>query len=290
MPDHGSPTVRRRQLATELHRLRERLGLTGDQVAERLGWSPSKISRIENNRSGIKLPDARKLLDLYEVSGRHRDELLTLAREAERKGWWVTYSADWPADFTSYIGMEAEAESICNWEPLVIPGLLQTEAYCREVIGNWQAFAAMPTAVIERRVDVRLARQQVLNRADPVEFAVILDESVLRRRFGENAVMRAQLEKLAEASKVPNITLRVLPLSGYHPLGTGPFALLHFSQVHGVAIPDVVCLENMANSLYLEEEMTIYYYQLAFEHMQAKSLTVDETRELILSTSHELWR
>jgi transcriptional regulator with XRE-family HTH domain len=290
VPDHGSPTVRRRQLAAEVHRLRERSGLTGDQAAERLGWSPSKISRIENMRSGIKLADARKLLDLFGVQGGQRDKLLALAHEAERKGWWVPYSADWPAEFTSYVGMEAEAESIRSWEPLVVPGLLQTEVYGREVIGNWQAFAAMPGAAIERRVDLRLARQQVLSRADPLQFSVVIDESVLRRRFGEKSAMHDQLSRLIEVSRLPNVRLTILPLSGYHPISTGAFSLLHFAQVHDISIPDVAFLENMTNSLYIEEEVELYYYQRAFEQITANSLGPAESRDLIAQVDREFWQ
>ena len=169
MSDHGSPTVRRRRLAAELHRLRELSGLTGDQVAARLGWSPSKISRIENIRSGIKVQDASRLLDLYGVEGSHRDDLLALAQEAERKGWWETFSADLPEELIDFIGMEAEAATAWNWEPQVVPGLLQTESYARELVGNWQSFVKSMPSAIERRVEARLARQQVLTQAVPLE-------------------------------------------------------------------------------------------------------------------------
>ncbi len=290
MSDHGSPTVRRRRLAAELHRLRELSGLTGDQVAVRLGWSPSKISRIENIRSGIKVQDASRLLDLYGVQGGHRDDLLALAQEAERKGWWETYSADWPADFSNYIDMEAEAQSISSWEPLVVPGLLQTEAYGRAVIANWQSFTALPDSVIERRVKVRLERQQVIAGDDALRFAVILDESVLHRRFGENSVMNEQLKRLFEESQRPNITLQVLPLGGFHPVCTGAFGLLRFTQVHGVVVPDVVYLENMTNGLYIDDEVDTYYYQRAFDQMRCNSLDPVRSRELILQINHDRWR
>ncbi len=290
MSDHGSPTVRRRRLAAELHRLRERSGLTGDQVAERLGWSPSKVSRIENTRSGIKEPDARRLLELYQVDVSRRDELLAMAREADRKAWWEAYSADWPDGFSEFIGMEAEAEAIMSWEPQVVPGLLQTERYAREIIANWRSFTAMADSAIGRRVKVRLARQDVLEREIPVEYRVIIEESVLRRRFGANPVMSEQLGKLAEISQRANVTLQILPLASFHPISTGAFALFRFNQIHGVIAPDVVYLENMTDSLYIEDEIETYYYQRAFDHISQNSLGPDQSRELILQIRHDVWR
>ncbi len=290
MPDQGSPTVRRRRLAAELHRLRERSGLTGDQVAERLGWSPSKISRIENTRSGVKLPDAQRLLDLYGVHGSHRDELITLARQGGHKGWWETYSANLPARFATFIGMEAEAESIRSWEPQVIPGLLQIESYALEVIRNWQAFDLMPQSTIEDRVKVRLERQQVLYRQDPPRYSTVLDESVLLRRFGDQSIMRAQLKNLLEISQLANVVLRILRLAGNHPISTGAFTLFHFPQTYGVRISDVVCIENMESSLYVEEEREACYYERALDHLERLSLDPAESRSLIANVLRTTWR
>ncbi len=289
MSDHGSPTVRRRRLAVALRRLRERSGLTGDQVAERLGWSPSKISRIENTRTGVKVPDARKLFDLYGVADSHRDELLALAREAERKGWWETFSADLPEELIDFIGMEAEAATAWNWEPQVVPGLLQTESYARELVGNWQSFVKSMPSAIERRVEARLARQQVLTQAVPLELSAVLDESVLLRRFGDNAVMRSQLEFLVTVSQMPNVTLKVLRLSGHHPVGTGAFAYLQFPQAYDIQLSDVVLVEQFASSYYVKDEADVYQYQLAFERLYEESLPPPKSRDLITDVIREEW-
>jgi transcriptional regulator with XRE-family HTH domain len=279
--DHGSPTVRRRRLAAELHRLRERSGLTGDQVAERLGWSPSKISRIENTRSGLKIADARKLLDLYGVDNPKRDELLAMTREADQKAWWEAYSGEWPEGFSEFIGMEAEAEVIMNWEPQVVPGLLQTEGYAREVITSWQLFTRTPPLAIERRVQARLRRQDVLNETS-LRLSAIVDESVLLRRFGDNSVMRDQLDRLIEVSTAPNVTLQVLPLAGEHPIATGAFSLLRFAQVHGVAIPEVAYVEQMTDSQLIKEETATYYHQVAFGVLLERSLDPAKSRDVIV--------
>lgn len=287
MPDQGSPTVRRRRLAAELHRLRDRAGLTGDQVAERLGWSPSKISRIENTRSGLKVPDARKLLDIYGVQGPHRDELLTLAQEAERKGWWESFAPDLPEELVEFIGMEAEAVSAWYWEPLIVPGLLQTEAYARGVVGNWQEFFTIPPSAIERRIEARLARQQVLTQEDPLNFLAILDESVLLRQFGNASVMRHQLEHLISVSELENVTLRILSLRGYHPVGTGSFVYLKFPPSY--ELTDVVVVEQFASSYYVKEGADIFQYELAFRALVARSLDPEQSRDLISSVISKNW-
>ncbi len=290
MPDHGSPTVRRRQLAGELHRLRDHTGLTGDQVAEQLGWSPSKISRIENARSGVRLADARRLLDVYAVEGAHRDALLALTRDAAGKGWWEGYSGDIPEEYATLIGLEAEAESVCYWEPQVVTGLLQTEAYARAVIATWQTLVTTPPGAIERRVEARLARQAVLTRERPLTIFAVLEESVLLRRLADNAVMYAQLDRLAEISQLPNVRLQILPLDGPHPVGTGAFALFRFAPAHDVSLPDVAVIEDLANSRYAEGETETFHYRVAFERLQAESLDSVRSRELIRKVAHQTWR
>lgn len=289
MPDHGSPTVRRRRLAAELHRLREQVGLTGDQVAERLGWSPSKISRIENNRSGIKLPDLRRLLDLYGVEDQHRAELVTLAREAGQRGWWEIYSDTLPDEHVPFIGLEAEAKWARSWEPQTVPGLLQTEDYARKMIETWRWVEPIPPAAIERRVKARLERQQVLTREQPLILSATLDESVLLRRFGDSSVMREQLAHLIEIAELPNVTLRILPLDGPHPAGTDSFVHLQFAPELGVALHDVVYIENLRGALYLEDEIETYQYRLAFDRLTQESLDPRKSIMLIQRAIRRFW-
>jgi len=290
VPDHGSPTVRRRRLAAELHRLRECSGLTGDQVAERLGWSQAKISRIENTRTGIKPADAQRLLDLYGVDGGRRGELLAMAGEASRKAWWETYSTDIPDELVDFIGMEAEAETISNWESEVVPGLLQTEAYAREIIQSWRSFVTITPSTVERRVEARLARQQVLIRDYPIELSVVLDESVLLRRFAGKAVMHEQLERLIEISELPNAKLQILELRGHHPIGTGGFVIFRFPYAHEIAMPNVVCVEYLTSSFFVKEDPEIYYYQLAFQYLQTHAMGPDQSRARIAQIAREEWK
>jgi transcriptional regulator with XRE-family HTH domain len=289
VPTPASPTVRRRRLATELRRLREHLDLTGEEVADRLGWSAAKISRIETAKTGARPTDVRKLLELYGVEEGHRDELLTLAREAERKGWWEAYSDALSQKYYAFIGLEAEAESAKHWETQVIPGLFQTEAYARETVLAVQTIATIPPGQIKSRTEARLLRQQVLTRDRPLELSVVLDESVLHRRFGDKAVMRAQLDRLVDTAQLPNVTLRVLPLNG-RQLGVSSFTLLRFSPLYDMTLRDVVFIEQLTSGFYFEEELDTYRYALAFDQLATAAL--DETRsiERIKRISDEFWR
>ena len=231
MPEPSSPTVRRRRLAAELRRLRERAGLIGEQVAERMGWSASKVSRIENAHTTPRPSEIKELLLLYGIDGKYAEQLLALAREANRKGWWEGYSGALPDAHTEYIGLEAEAKSSLQWGPEFAIGLMMTEAYTRQMIrDNTRSIAPIPPGEIERRIEARMIRQQILKRDPPFKLKVALDESVLRRRVGSNGTMRAQLDQLLAQSEYDNINLRILPLDAPHPIITGGFNLLQFRR------------------------------------------------------------
>jgi len=283
VPEPTSPTVRRRRLAAELRRLRERAGLTGDEVAEHVGWSASKVSRIETAQTAPRDSDIRKLLALYGIGGRDAEELLALAREAAGKGWWETYSPTLPPEYSALIGMEAEAQSALSWAAQIVPGLFQTDDYALEVTNGYlERIAPVPPRETRRRVEVRLARQQVLTRDNPLQLSAVLDESVLYRRFGDRDVMNSQLKKLLELSERDNISLRILPLEGRHPIGTGAFVLLRFGDVHHVTHQDVVYIENLTGGRYVEEEEEVYRYQRSFDRLSELSLDKAESREMLM--------
>lgn len=292
MPEPTSPTVRRRRLAAELRRLRERAELTGDQVAERMHWSASKLSRIENAHTAPRPSEIKKLLPLYGIESPYADELLALAQEAARKGWWENYGDVLPDTYTAYIGLEAEATSACDWASEVVTGLLQTEDYAREVIRtHMRSTAAIPPGEVERRVQARVARQAVLERDPAFELRLVICESVLLRGvgIGNNAtVMKSQLDRLLDVTEYRNITLRVLPLSAPHPIGTGAFILLKYNQAHDVGYHDIVYLEHLTGAMYLEDERDTYQYQLAFDSLSEFSLDTGASRDLI-AVSREKW-
>jgi transcriptional regulator with XRE-family HTH domain len=291
LPDLGGPAIRRPRLAAELRRLRERAGLRGEQAAHRLGWSASKLSRIETVKTGVRQQDLELLLNLYSVGEPHRSGVLALARESAEAPESVDAAAisSYQPGYGPFVYAEAEAIRLWNWEPQVVPGLLQTEGYAREVMRGWYAMFGLPPAELELQVEARMKRQQVLVRGRPLEFAAVIDESVIHRRFGDNSVMRQQIEALLNSSQLPNAELRVLPLDGPHPVGAVPFTHMQFSQEHEVPQRDMVFVEQLDNNYYTEDVTETNKYRVAFERLRLASLEPAGSRNLIASIAQRIW-
>jgi transcriptional regulator with XRE-family HTH domain len=283
----ASPTVRRRRLAAELRRLRERADLTGDSVASRMGWSASKVSRIENAHTAPRPTEIKKLLALYGIEGRYADELMELAQEAKRKGWWKAYSDALPDLHTAYIGLEAEATAASHWSPEVVSGLLQAEDYAREVLRT--ANGAAPPREIERMVEARMVRQRLLHRDPPFELTAVIDESVLMRLIGSDAIMLRQVSRLLEASEYPHLSLRVLPLNGVHPVVAGAFILLQFGAVHEVGYHDIAYIEHFTNAVYIEAERDTFQFQTGFKRLSEAALDENASRDRLVQ-ARDHWK
>jgi len=284
MPDKRAPSVRARQLAAELRRLRDESRLTGEEVGERLGWSPAKVSRIETARTAITAADLSRLLDLYDVAGQRRDRLTELGRSAGERGWWDAYADTLGPEYATLIAMEAQAEHARWYAAQIVPGLLQIEAYAREIIAS--TLLISPPGEIERRVQVRMTRQRVLRSEPPLRLSVVLDEGVLLRQVGGSQVMREQLEHLADAATWPNVELRVLRNeTGAHPAITGEFTILGFPELIS---PDVVYLEHMTSNIYVEQEAEVYRYNLAFDRLLALALDPERSRQMIARVAEAL--
>src|SRR5215831_1639338 len=285
----GSPTVRRRRLASELREIRESKGKSGDAVAAALKWSPSKISRYERARTGLQPREVERLLDYYEITGPRRALLLALAEDAAQKGWWEEYADGLSADYQQYIGLEHEASSIDIWDVDVAPGLLQTEAYARHIISGYSRVEPIAPGMIERLVRVRMRRQQVLDREPPVELSVVLDESALKRRVGDEQVMREQLQRLVREADRPNLTLRILPLDAPHAVFGGSFVILRFGPDNEAMLQDVVSAEHLRNDFSLEGERETYLYRIAFQMLAGAALDPASSRELVRETAESHW-
>ena len=271
--------MRRRRLAAELRRLRTDTHMTVEDAAGRLQWPGSKVSRIENRQVGVSPKDLRKLLDLYELDDRaYREELLELGRRATERGWWQSYSGLLPS-LGNLIGLEAEAATIRTYEPELIPGLLQTADYARAVIRA--GYPGDTLDQVDRRVEVRLERQEVLTRADPPppKISVVLNEGVLARRVGSPEVMRAQLEHLMRERDRANVVIQVLPFStGEHPAMVGPFTMLTFLDP---ADPGVVNVENVLGALAMEQPEEIRAFEEVWSALQARAVSPDDSRAVI---------
>jgi transcriptional regulator with XRE-family HTH domain len=274
-----TPTVRLRRLAAELRALRASSGLTRDEVVERTGINVATMYRIEHARVRPQTRTLRTLLDLYGVDKEHQAELVDLLRDARERGWLHAYQSELPEQYMNFIGFEGEARSSWNYESLFVPGLLQTQDYARAVIRG--EFPNASRDEVERRVEVRMGRQDVLQNDSPLQLWGIVDEAALRRQVGGQDVMRAQLRHLMEASEPPNVTFQIIPFDvGAHPGMPGSFAFLQFDDA---AIPNVIYVDSMAGELFLEEEGDVRRYRLIFEHLRAVAVSPDASRSLIAS-------
>jgi transcriptional regulator with XRE-family HTH domain len=267
--------VRRRRLGTALRRLREETDLTLEDVGRRIGHGASKLSRIESATRGVKQADLQQLLDLYGVTDPSlRDFLAALARDGAKRGWWQTYDLE-PA-YADLISLEADAAAMYTYEPLLIPGLLQTAAYARAAVGAI-SMTATPEAV-SALVDVRMARQSVLTSPEPLKVRAIVHEAALWTSVPGTGTMREQLQRLLDITENPHVTVQVIPKeAALHPGTIGGFTVLGFAQP-GL---DVVLLENMDSSLYIEEPADVTRYREAFERLTATALPFDKSADLI---------
>jgi transcriptional regulator with XRE-family HTH domain len=280
----ASPSLRRRRLAAELRTLREQSGLSATEAAKKLGWQPSRISRIETRQSGLTAPDLRKLLDEYGVEDTgYRGYLAELARRVNERGWWQKYASLIGSEYADLIGLETEARTIRTYQQELVPGLLQTPDYARAVIR-----ASRPTDTSEevnRRAEIRTERQEILTRDDPppARFSVVLSEGVLRRPVGGYDVMREQLEYLMRPRDRANVTVQVLPFdAGVHPSMVGPFTAMTFPDPDDLGVVNV---ENAAGALFLEEPTELRIYEELWSTLQARALSADDTQAFLKSTS-----
>ena len=279
MSDVRSPTLRRRELAARLRALRLERGLTVDQVAERLLCSPSKVSRMETGQRGATLRDVRDLCGIYGLTDPSQVEyLMGLVREAKQQAWWQSYDLDY---YATYVGLEQAAVTLCYYQSTIVPGLLQTARYARAMHEG-----SMPAEFTAERagelIEVRIRRQQVLNREPPLQLRVVLDEAVLHRAVGGPDVMAEQLTHFSAIAKRPNVTLQVIPFSaGAHPAMENMFTIIEFEDV----APPVVYVEGLMGWLFLERENDVARYARVFKYLCEIALNPQESIELISEVS-----
>jgi transcriptional regulator with XRE-family HTH domain len=271
-----NPTVRRRRLGQELRKLREDKGMTAEQVADRLLVSQSKISRLENGRRSISQRDVRDLCGVYEVEDqRIVDSLMQMAKDSRQQGWWHAFG-DVP--YSVYIGLETDAASLRVYDPQVVPGLLQTRQYAETLISG--ALPETAPTEIEKRVQVRMRRQERISAEEnPLRLWTVMDEAALRRIVGDKSLMRDQLDHLVEQSRLPHVTVQVIPFDmGAHPGLNGQYAILEFPDA---ADSSVVYIEGVTSDLYLEKPNDVQKYSVMYEHLRAQALNVDQSRQFI---------
>ncbi len=274
----GGPTVQRMLVGAQLRRLRTEAGLTREQAGEAIRASEWKIHRLENGQVGFKERDIIDLLRLYGVTDPTEvAEFVALAREANSPGWWQHYGDVLPPWFRTYVDLESAASLIRTYEGQFVPGLLQTDDYMRAVVRG--AHLGESSEEVGRRVRLRMARQTLLTRENPPRLWAVVDEAALRRPVGGREVMRGQLERLIAATKLPNVTLQILPLDvGAHPAMVGSFSVLRFPDQE---LPDVVYVEHLTSALYLNKPDDVDQYLHVMENICVRAAAPDHSVELL---------
>jgi transcriptional regulator with XRE-family HTH domain len=276
VPAVQSPTVRRRRLGQELRQLREDRRLTIEEVAQALEVSSAKISRIETGRVSVRPRDVSDLLDQYGITGTHRENLLTLAREARQQGWWHSYSDVLSEGTDIWVGLEAEAQAIRMYEVQVVPGLLQSREYAHAVLRAY--YRSEQPRQIERRVELRMARQQLVIEENSTTIWAVLDEAVLRRHIGPPEIMQSQYRQLLKFSEENNMTIQVLPLAaGVSSGAPGAFAIVHLPHPD----PEVVVIEYRGGSLYIEKPEDVATYARVFDLLRANAKGPEDSAKFI---------
>lgn len=279
------PTVRRRRLASELRKIRNRLGLSAEDVAKALGWSPSKVTYME--RLDAKRPDPMHVdavCRFYGVEDAKRAELVALAKQGRERGWWFLHNEALPEPYKVLLDFEAESSTRYVWEPLVIPGILQTREYARALMLSGPAELAVKE--IDQRVDVRMARQEALLQQDePLRLLAIMDEAAIRRPVGGSDVMGMQLRYLLEVAALPNVTLQILPFAaGAHAGTLGAFSILEFPDPDD---PAVVYAETVARQSFFEDTDEVRYYTRTFQKLTAVAASPDDTIRMIAAAADD---
>jgi len=274
----GGPTVRRMLLGAQLRRLRTEAGISREDAGEAVRASAWKIHRLENGQVGYKERDVTDLLTRYGVADPVEiATFISMAREANMPGWWNPYSDVLPQWFRAYVDLEAVAAQIRTYEGQLVPGLLQTAEYMRAVMRG--ALLDDTAEEVERRVVTRLTRQQLLTHDDGPRLWAVVDEAALRRPAGGSQVMRGQLERLTDATRLANVTLQVLPLTaGVHPAMTGAFSILRFADQE---LPDVVYVEHLTNALYLDKRDDVDQYLHVIDRISMRAAPPDKTADIL---------
>lgn len=278
MPDSRSaPTVGQIVLGLRLRDLRERAGISFTEAADALSVNTTTVRRIEKAEVGLKPPYVEKLLTTYGLPEAEIDAFLSLVDEANQPGWWHRFRDVLPSWFSLYVSLEGEASLIRAYEPHCVPGLLQTHGYARALLRT--GFPSAPEDELDRRVDLRMQRQGLLEGPDAPRLWVVVEEQVLRRHVGGAEVMRGQLDRLIEANALPNVTLQVLRFaSGAHPGMFGPFQLFRFTIPE---LPDIVYTESMTGAVYHDERPETVAYLEALDRISAQAAPVRQTEEIL---------
>ncbi|MEU5341378.1 helix-turn-helix transcriptional regulator [Streptomyces sp. NPDC020766] len=280
----SAPTVLRMVLGKRLRHLRERAGVSFEDAARAIEVTPLTVRRIEKAEVGLRIPYVRELLHTYGVPESEVDDFLSMAREANQPGWWYKYRDVLPDWFSAYVSLESEASVIRLYEPHYVPGLLQTHDYAAALMHI--GFPNETKEDIDRRVALRLKRQDLLAKSEAPAVWAVLDETVLRRPVGGAEVMRAQIDRLNEVLDMPKVRIQILRYSvGAHPGAFGPF---HYFRFGFSELPDIVYTESLVGSVYVDQPADVVTYLEVMDRMSVQAEPVARTRAILAELRKEL--
>jgi transcriptional regulator with XRE-family HTH domain len=276
----SNPTLRRRELGFLLRKLRTDRGLSIDDVSKRLLISTTKVSRLETGRAGASPRDIRDLCVLYEVTDpAQRERMVTLAREGKQRAWWQGFALP----YATYVGLEAEAASLSDYNTDVVTGLLQVDNYARAILEVTDP--PLDATAIEQRIEARRRRQAILEQEVGPTLHSILDEGALHRPIGGPTVMREQLARIVEVARLPKVTFQLIPLAiGAHPALDSTFVVLQFDEP---MVNDVVYVEGAVGNIYLESAAELERYKRLFSRLRAVALSPDDSIEMVKKISED---
>jgi len=280
----SAPTVLRMVLGKRLRHLREQAGVSFEDAARAIEVNPLTVRRIEKAEVGLRIPYVRELLHTYGVPESEVEDFLSMAREANQPGWWYSYRDVLPEWFSAYVSLESEASVIRLYEPHYVPGLLQTHDYAAALMHI--GFPNETKEDIDRRVALRLKRQDLLAKSEAPAVWAVLDETVLRRPVGGAEVMRAQIDRLNEVLDMPKVRIQILRYSvGAHPGAFGPF---HHFRFGFSELPDVVYTESLVGSVYVDQPADVVTYLEVMDRMSVQAEPVARTRAILAELRKEL--
>lgn len=280
----AAPTVLRMVLGKRLRQLREQAGVSFDEAARAIEVTALTVRRMEKAEVGLRIPYVKELLRTYGVSANEIEDFLSLAREANQPGWWHKFRDVLPEWFSAYVSLESEAAVIRLYEPQYVPGLLQTRDYAAALIRV--GFPNASAEEVERHVTLRLRRQDLLVKPEAPAIWAILDETVLRRAVGGPAVMRAQIDRLAEATERPKVRIQIMRFAaGPHPGAYGPF---HYFRFGFSELPDIVYTEGLAGAQYVDQPADVVTYLEVLDRMSVQAEPVARTRDILAELRKEL--
>ncbi|MEV0220008.1 helix-turn-helix transcriptional regulator [Streptomyces sp. NPDC050704] len=283
MPPRSKPTARQARLGAELRQLREAAGMPAREAGAFLGGNQAQISHIESGRWGVSAERVRRLATLYSASDEKLIEALCAMAEERGKGWWEDYRDVLRPGFLDLAELEQHATYLRSVQIVNVPGILQSEEYVRAIHSSY--VPELPADEVDARVEFRMKRRNIFERAAPTPFVALVHEAALRMRYGGRKVAKAQLEFLLEASEWPTVTVRVIPFTCEDFIEAA-----HSLLYAGGVVPrlDTVHLDSPVGGIPITDTAGLKRFGGMLDFAEGTALSERESRQLIHHIAQEL--